>query len=1059
MLHSRRSFIKSAGTLAVASVVPFSDLLLHAQTQRRGAKDSRRQRILVLYDPAFPEGEIKLLSRETLQKALSDYDVSFVPAAELRRSLIPSGIDLFVNPYGSFFPQSEWNVMYEFLSAGGNWLNLGGVPFSVPLEKEAQGWRKEVSQSQYHKKLGITQAFPVSAEGLQFEKRAPWDSITIDTVFELYVRFASTKDFPGDDGSVGERDAQIDGLLYGVDAAMRKLAAPFVQIDRMQGKFSGGRWVLANFKGSLPAQAVTSLAELALRGAMDCSVKTSFACYYEGEAPSVTIALRRPKGEVESFVHNDCTVEVVDESGKAISKSTVKLDGSGTLATGVIEAAKLSSGKFAPGFYAVHAKCACVSPVTGMTFAVNASTGFWIEHKQLLKGGSPLGVNDTYITKGGKPYPVTGTTYMGSDVHRKFLFEPNPYTWRDDFRDMKSAGINMVRTGIWTGWKNIMFDTGAPSEGVLRAMDAFVHTARAADIPVIFTFFAFLPETWGGLNAYLDPRSVNSQKEFILAFVNRYRMVNDLAWDLINEPSFCNPKHLWECRPNYDTFESVAWSAWLKDRYPFPTDEERTAHLQEIYRTTPDKVYVLPKLEEFDDVNIFDESRPMKIIDYRLFAQEMFAKWTRDMSEVIRSAGNTQLITVGQDEGGTGESPANHFYPEAVDFTSIHNWWLNDDLVWDSVMTSVAGKPNVVEETGVMFYEKMDGSAWRTEEEARNLLERKLAVAFGTACAGFIEWVWNTNPYMMSDNESAIGLHRADGTAKPERDVVERYAGFFAKNKEHFIGKKENEVWMVIPHSSQFSTRNIASDATKRCVRVMSHFHSTPITGVSEYSLQKSGKPPKLIIVPAMRAFRESAWQTLLGLVDGGSTLLVTGIFDADEHFLPTDRGKTLGFTLSARPVAQEEFLAINGKEYRLSYRGDKIQRLETAIIQGVSPSADGVHQIQVIPRGKGRIIWSPLPVELSDPPQANIDLYDLAVKSAGITLPLTVEKANPSILILPVIFELTMLLVFVSENERDTEVHLTASESKAPLTVKLPAQRSAMILVRRGDGKVIAQM
>ena len=99
----------------------------------------------------------------------------------------------------------------------------------------------------------------------------------------------------------------------------------------------------------------------------------------------------------------------------------------------------------------------------------------------------------------------------------------------------------------------------------------------------------------------------------------------------------------------------------------------------------------------------------------------------------------------------------------------MHNWWANDDLVWDSVMArNRRTKASLIEETGIMFYEKMDGSAWRTEEEARNLLERKLAISFAAQGAGFVQWIWNANCYMNSDNEAAIGFHRADQTAKPE---------------------------------------------------------------------------------------------------------------------------------------------------------------------------------------------------------------------------------------------------------------------------------------------------
>ena len=76
-----------------------------------------------------------------------------------------------------------------------------------------------------------------------------------------------------------------------------------------------------------------------------------------------------------------------------------------------------------------------------------------------------------------------------------------------------------------------------------------------------------------------------------------------------------------------------------------------------------------------------------------------------------------------------------------MDFTCLHNWWLNDHLVWDNVVTKAPGRLNLVEETGVMMYETIEGKAWRTEPEVASLLDRKMAVALGAGGAGFIEWV------------------------------------------------------------------------------------------------------------------------------------------------------------------------------------------------------------------------------------------------------------------------------------------------------------------------------
>jgi hypothetical protein len=644
---------------------------------------------------------------------------------------------------------------------------------------------------------------------------------------------------------------------------------------------------------------------------------------------------------------------------------------------------------------------------------------------------------------------------MGSDVHRKFLFEPNPYLWNKDFAEMKSAGINMVRTGIWTGWRNYMLDAGSPNETAFRAMDAFLLTARKHDLPVIFTFFAFLPETWGGVNAYLDPRSVSAQKEFVAAFAQRYRGVNDIIWDLINEPSFCNPQYLWSCRPNYDKFELEAWSDWLKRRYRFASDTVRDARLHELYRAAQDEPISLPRLEDFGDVNIFSENRPMKVVDYRVFAQEMFAHWVEEMKTAIRTNGNPrQLITVGQDEGGTNESPSPHFFGDAADFTCVHNWWLNDDLVWDNVIMKTSGKPNLVEETGIMFYEKSDGSPWRSEEGARNLLERKLAVSIGAGGAGFIQWIWNTNPFMKSDNEAAIGAHRADGTAKPELEPIVDVAQFMAANSHRMKGRKDEEVVMVIPHSQQYSTRNFATAATKRCVRALYYYCHMPVRSVSEYRVGTLTGVPKLVILPSPGTLSESAWQSILALTRKGSTVLISGPIDNDDHWLPVNRSGGFGIASESRPVSQAEFISIDGTEYRLAYRGDKLQRLEKAV-----DGKPGLQKVLMISMSAGKMIWSPLPVELSEEIEPTAALYTYALTQAGCSPVFSLMRKDPSVLVIATVYASTVLYTFVSENDRDTKIELTDGESGAQISVDVAAQRTNMLFIDRKDGRIISRL
>jgi hypothetical protein len=643
---------------------------------------------------------------------------------------------------------------------------------------------------------------------------------------------------------------------------------------------------------------------------------------------------------------------------------------------------------------------------------------------------------------------------MASDVHRRFLLEPNPDVWDRDFAAMRRAGINMIRTGIWTGWMLYMPEVGAFDEATLRALDAFLLTARRYDIPVIFTFFAFLPETWGGANPYLDPRAVEAQQTFIKRIVERYREMNDVIWDFINEPSFCSPDRLWVTRPNYDEHELRAWHAWLRERFPAESDAEREGMLEEMWRTFPGAAMALPGLGEFGDRNVFDHNTPLKVLEYRLFAQDMFTRWTREMAAAVREAGGPQqLLTVGQDEGGTYERPSPMWYGAAVDLASIHTWWFNDDLLWDHVMTKPPDQPNLAQETGIQFYEKIDGSAWRTEGEARDLLERKLVMAVGPGGAGFIEWIWNTNPYMPSDREAPIGLLRPDGSAKPEFAALRDVATFVRESLQGLGPREREPALMVIPHSNMFSVRNQATEATRRCVRAMHYHCRVTMNAVSEYALHRLDYTPQLIVVPSPRVLTELAWQQLLELTEKGATLLVTGPIDFDEHWLPAPRLQHFGVSTSLRPVAQEEELDVDGAFMRLSFRGEKMQRIETAVIDGSS-----FPRIIDVAVGRGSLIWSTLPVELAEQIEPTVALYRHALSQAGVDSLFSVSEPNPGVLIYTTVLTETVLYTIVSELGLPADVEFTHTETDTRIEVTLPPGRAGLVLLSRRDGEILGR-
>ncbi|MCX6538702.1 MAG: cellulase family glycosylhydrolase [Acidobacteria bacterium] len=1057
---NRREFLNTVGGVAVASGMQASGLEAVGELLQTTPADKRR--VAVLLEPGFPSIDAQPVPEPQLREALAEFDAAWLGVDALANQLTRDRFDVLVTPYGSAFPKHAWNAIRAFLAAGGHWVNLGGVPLAVPVVGGSGAWRPEVRQTAYHKSLGITQAFPITippAVEWEVSARHPFAAallgqISTPSAFAFYVRFSETRQFPDEDGSDGPRDAMIEPLL----AAMRidteagkavsrwPIAAPVVLIDRVRGERAGGRWVLVTSTGSVTAQLIRALTAAAAAGCQRLQVRPSLACYRDREPLVVTTELVRPGMGVEAPNDGTVAIEIVDSGGKVVANGGGLVAGRGPS----IERTD-TFGVFPPGMYRVDARLTR----TGQS-ELRASSGFWVVDEAALARGTPVTADTVSLRRDGKPFPVTGTTYMASDVHRRFLLEPNPDVWDRDFAAMRRAGVNVVRTGLWTGWTSYMRDDGVTNEAALRALDAFMLTATRHDIGIVFTFFAFLPPMWGGSNAYLDPRAVAAQKRFVTAIVGRYRAMTHVTWDLINEPSFCSPDQLWLTRPNGDEHERRRWAAWLASRYPAATPDEREATIQQLWRGTVGEGLGLPEIADFTDTNLFGHRRPLKAVDYRLFAQDMFREWVDEMATAIRAAGSPgQLITVGQDEGGTGERPSNHFFGPSVDLTSIHTWWYNDDLLWDMVVSKHPAKPNLVQETGVMFYETADGRPWRSEEEVRNLFERKLALAIGVGGAGYINWIWNTNPYMPSDNEAAIGLLRPDGSIKPEFDAWRGITAFVREAAPHLEGREREQVLLVIPQANQFSVRTSAIEATKRAVRVMHYHCRVPMAAVGEFNLDTWPVPPKLAILPCPRILTRKAWAQLRVWLEQGTTLLVTGPFDEDEHWIPTGRMQEIGLPTMVRPVMPEEFVAGQAGEVGLHYRGERLHRVET-VVEGPPSSVKGYREVAM---GKGKLLWVAAPVELADNSEPTVTFYRLALQAAGITsVIVNTTPDDSSLLIYPASYRDAVLYTIVSETRREPQRVSFCDPSERPcVSISFGAGRAALVLVDRRTHAVIA--
>ncbi|MGH9584574.1 MAG: beta-galactosidase, partial [Bryobacteraceae bacterium] len=346
-----------------------------------------------------------------------------------------------------------------------------------------------------------------------------------------------------------------------------------------------------------------------------------------------------------------------------------------------------------------------------------------------------------------------------------------------------------------------------------------------------------------------------------------FKNVPGLSWDLINEPSFSDPALLWKGNtPHADPSEIAAWHAWLRQRYG------SLEALAVAWAVTPDS------LRSFDAVPLpadrdlvpnleHGSAAQVRAFDFNLFAQDMFGNWVHEMVQAIRSAGSTQLIDVGQDEGGVTNRVLNQFYAHSgLSFTTNHTYRQNDSLLWDSLAAKAPGVPNIVGETGFQPNILPNG-AWQFDElKALQLLERKWAYGFAGGTSGVMPWDW--------DREIYFGLERSDGSDKLWIDMLRGMGEFARKAAAAATALVPPQIAIVLPQSLQLSTLgSLSIEAQQNAVRALYGYARASAYCVGEYQLNLLGNP-KLIIVPSPWLLNQQAWQTIISKVRAGATLL-----------------------------------------------------------------------------------------------------------------------------------------------------------------------------------------
>jgi len=1011
--------------------------------------------VVVFSEPGFPTIDSKPLDQATLRAALGDKPVHFADLQQLRQPETLATARLLVLPYGSAIPVEDWAAIQSYLHGGGNLLFLGGQPLRVPVVSTpsgSSGGRRFVSkrpQDTYARALDLRHSYEVLVATKANNAHFAWRP--------GYAEPGTPPDVRAD--RFFAEEGKLNGLGYMQDRNGLRLAAPVIFLDRsIDRSIKDGdsapaeldhqsRIVALDFDpapGYWQSQDGIALihraAAYARQGAQRLRIELLFSAIRPTELPQVTLHLERsgrPFPPDESA--GEATVELrsadstSSESNSIIESTTLPLSRNGG------DVAVPLTKPLAPGFYTISARYS--SSHGNLEFY---RTGLWVAPPDALNQGPVLGVSGDFLTRDHKPFLPVGTNYFTTEEDGwDFASARNAWVWEQDFAAMEAHGGTLVRTGVWMPNGSFIDNaTGGVNQRFLRNLEAFLLCAQRHHIAVNFTFFAFSPHSGPAHdsanttppNPYTDANSIHAQQQYVRSIVDRFKAVPWLCWDLINEPSFSNPRQIFQGNsPNGDVTELAAWHSWLAKRYA------TIDTLADAWSVTPEQLasFTSVPLPAAADLTYQRYGNPQQIraLDYNLFAQDMFLAWLHSMLSTIRDTGSTQLVDVGQDEGGVTDRLLNQFYAASGSFTTNHTYWQDDALLWDSLAAKHPGVPNITGETGYQPAWEPDG-AWRYDEfTGLGLMERKWALGFAAGSSGTLHWDWSRG--------LDFGIERSDGSAKVWESMMADLGAFAKQAAPYATSLLEPEIALVLPQSFQLSVENkLALKAQQNAVRALYNHARSEAYAVGEYQIDElQSATPKLILLPSAFALTDHAWQTILDRVHHGSVLLITGPFDGDPHLHPTGRQDAIAIPYADVPLTlRENHLHWPVGDDTFTFTGNTTTVLSRAQLPG---NEDWVER----PWGEGRILFAALPLELSDNLAALGRVYRYAMQTAGVTPTYTTTLADPGILIAPTRLPHATLYALTSESNQ-TEIAFQDARSGRTFSGTLAPGRASLLLI-----------
>jgi hypothetical protein len=288
-----------------------------------------------------------------------------------------------------------------------------------------------------------------------------------------------------------------------------------------------------------------------------------------------------------------------------------------------------------------------------------------------------------------------------------------------------------------------------------------------------------------------------------------------------------------------------------------------------------------------------------------------------------------------------------------------------------------------------------------------------------------------------------------DRSQKPEYETLPAFRNFLKELRHWYTDRQAEDVCIVIPQTEMLAHPVRAKKAVKTSIQAMESFCGVPVRTIGEYSLKDIDKP-RLIIIPSAGMFKQKSWESLIKAVEKGAVLLVTGTINKNERGSSVDRLSRFGIEVNIREVSETERIIIFGTECNLEY-GHNDSNIEMAVVAGMTG------QIKTQSVGDGKLVYAPLPFELSATPEPAAVLYNYALKQAVVDPPCICALHDPLIQVRPLILPKAILYCIMSDSEKESVLSITDSFGGHSYTLLLSARQSGMFLTKRDDGSVIS--